>query len=331
MNQFVGFVENAGDFITFGVDHGQRRSPLWLQQAHSRMVSSSGRLMQGIAICWGISTATYADRHIRVDILYEARRTGMRRLFDILAYTINWAFMTLFGAAMTFKVFDILSAGEISNELRFPDLDRIHVRVVWGLSQRRYCDHPLVAGRVQHRSSASESGQCLTRTLVAIVGCIAVLVLMLIRVPIAVSLGSVSLARVCLSGRAGAGVRHPDRLADPHGDEFQFQRYPDVHPDGQHRGCVGHEPRTFSRRQCVARAPAGRHGHRDDLCVRRVRRDQRLVYRRRRDHDPGRTAGDAPRRLRRRSRCGHRCGRRHAGHHDPAVGSVRPLLHSDRN
>ena len=28
--------------------------------------------------------------------------------------------MALFGAAMTFKVFDILRAGEISNELRIP-------------------------------------------------------------------------------------------------------------------------------------------------------------------------------------------------------------------
>ena len=30
-----------------------------------------GQTMQGIAICWGIATATYADRQITVDILYE--------------------------------------------------------------------------------------------------------------------------------------------------------------------------------------------------------------------------------------------------------------------
>jgi TRAP-type C4-dicarboxylate transport system permease small subunit len=79
-----------------------------------------GQTMQGIAICWGISTATYADRHIRVDILYEAVGAGMRRAFDVTAYTINLLFAALFGAAMIFKVYDILRAGEISSELRIP-------------------------------------------------------------------------------------------------------------------------------------------------------------------------------------------------------------------
>lgn len=79
-----------------------------------------GQLMQGIAICWGISTATYADRHIRVDILYEVVSPPVRRAFDLAAYTINFAFIALFGAAMSFKVYDILRAGEISNELRIP-------------------------------------------------------------------------------------------------------------------------------------------------------------------------------------------------------------------
>ena len=79
-----------------------------------------GQTMQGIAICWGISTATYADRQVTVDILYELGNARVRRAFDVMAYTINLLFMILFGCAMTFKVFDILRAGEISNELRFP-------------------------------------------------------------------------------------------------------------------------------------------------------------------------------------------------------------------
>ena len=79
-----------------------------------------GQTMQGIAICWGISTATYADRHIRVDILYEIVGPRLRRAFDLAAYTINLLFAALFAAAMTFKVYDILRAGEISSELRIP-------------------------------------------------------------------------------------------------------------------------------------------------------------------------------------------------------------------
>jgi TRAP-type C4-dicarboxylate transport system permease small subunit len=116
-----------------------------------------GQLMQGIAICWGISTATYADRHIRVDILYEAVGPVMRRLFDIIAYTINWAFMALFGAAMTFKVFDILRAGEISNELRIPIwmgyvFASIGIVAAVGTATIRWWQVV-----VQNRSSASES------------------------------------------------------------------------------------------------------------------------------------------------------------------------------
>jgi TRAP-type C4-dicarboxylate transport system permease small subunit len=79
-----------------------------------------GQTLQGIAICWGISTATYADRQVTVDILYDFSARPIRRVFDVAAFTINLLFLTLFGYAMTFKVFDILRAGEISSELRIP-------------------------------------------------------------------------------------------------------------------------------------------------------------------------------------------------------------------
>ena len=79
-----------------------------------------GQMMQGIAICWGIATATYADRHITVDILYTFGSDRMRRIFDVVGYTVNLGFLTAFGYAITFKVFDILEAGEISNDLAVP-------------------------------------------------------------------------------------------------------------------------------------------------------------------------------------------------------------------
>jgi TRAP-type C4-dicarboxylate transport system permease small subunit len=79
-----------------------------------------GQTMQGIAILWGIATATYADRQITVDILYELVGARLKRAFDVTAYTINLLFLALFGYAMTFKVYDILQAGEISSELEIP-------------------------------------------------------------------------------------------------------------------------------------------------------------------------------------------------------------------
>lgn len=79
-----------------------------------------GQTMQGIAICWGIATATYADRQVTVDIMYELVGRHAKRSMDVSAYTINFVFLALFGYAMTYKAFDILAAGEISTELRIP-------------------------------------------------------------------------------------------------------------------------------------------------------------------------------------------------------------------
>ena len=79
-----------------------------------------GQMMQGIAICWGIATANYADRHITVDVVYEMAGARLRWLMDVAAHTINLGFMALFGYASSFKVFDILKAGEVSPDLEIP-------------------------------------------------------------------------------------------------------------------------------------------------------------------------------------------------------------------
>ncbi|MEX2128196.1 MAG: TRAP transporter small permease [Xanthobacteraceae bacterium] len=122
MNRFVAIVERtAGYFIGFLAII--TFSEAILRYAFNKHIPDGfvlGQTMQGIAICWGIATATYADRQITVDILYELAGSGVRRAFDLIAYTINFLFLALFGYAMTFKVFDILEAGEISNELRVP-------------------------------------------------------------------------------------------------------------------------------------------------------------------------------------------------------------------
>jgi TRAP-type C4-dicarboxylate transport system permease small subunit len=122
VNRFVAIVEKtAGYFIGF-------LAIITFTEAILRYVFNRhipdgfvlGQTMQGIAIFWGIATATYADRQVTVDILYELVGPRLKRAFDIAAYTINLLFLGLFGYAMTFKVYDILRAGEISAELRIP-------------------------------------------------------------------------------------------------------------------------------------------------------------------------------------------------------------------
>lgn len=122
MNNFVAIVERTAGYL-IGVLAVITFSEAILRYAFNMHIPDGfiiGQTMQGIAICWGIATATYADRQVTVDILYEIVGAGLRRAIDIAAYTINFLFMALFGYAMTFKAFDILAAGEISTELRIP-------------------------------------------------------------------------------------------------------------------------------------------------------------------------------------------------------------------
>jgi TRAP-type C4-dicarboxylate transport system permease small subunit len=122
VNRFVGIVEKtAGYFL--GALALITVAEAFLRYGLNKHIPDGfviGQTMQGIAICWGIATATYADRQITVDILYELVGAGMRRFFDIAAHTVNLLFLMLFGYASSFKVYDILRAGEISSELYIP-------------------------------------------------------------------------------------------------------------------------------------------------------------------------------------------------------------------
>ncbi|MCC6947352.1 MAG: TRAP transporter small permease [Bradyrhizobiaceae bacterium] len=122
MNRFIGIVEKtAGYFIALLAAITVCEAILrYVFNAHIPDGFVVGQIMQGIAICWGIATATYADRHITVDIAYEFGGRAMRRTFDVFGYTLNLLFLALFGYAMTFKVFDILQAGQVSAELLIP-------------------------------------------------------------------------------------------------------------------------------------------------------------------------------------------------------------------
>ncbi len=122
MNRIIATIENTAGYligllalVTFG--------EAILRYGFSSHIPDGfvvAKTMQGIAICWGIATATYADRHINVDVFYQPAPSWLKRVFDVTAYTLNLVFLTAFGCAMTYKVYDIGLAGERSTELKIP-------------------------------------------------------------------------------------------------------------------------------------------------------------------------------------------------------------------
>lgn len=122
MNRFIAAVERAaGAFLGLVAAITFAEALLrYTLAAHIPDGFILGQTLQGIAICWGIATATYADRHITVEVLYAAVGARLRRAIDLVAYTLNLVFFAAFGFMITFKVYDILKAGERSIDLNLP-------------------------------------------------------------------------------------------------------------------------------------------------------------------------------------------------------------------
>ena len=122
MNRFIGAVEPTAA-VFLGLVAVITFAEALLRYTVAKHIPDGfivGQMAQGIAICWGIATATYADRHITVDALYTVLGARWQRIFDVAAYTVNLVFFALFGFMITFKVYDILRTGERSIDLNLP-------------------------------------------------------------------------------------------------------------------------------------------------------------------------------------------------------------------
>ena len=73
------------------------------------------RLMLGVMIFWGIAGASYHNRHIKVDILWEWAGPKARRWIDIVASLILLAFLIVFSVMLVEKV----RSGFVSQEATF--------------------------------------------------------------------------------------------------------------------------------------------------------------------------------------------------------------------
>lgn len=75
---------------------------------------------QAIAIFWGISSATYAGRHITVDLLWEFARARTRRAIDVFALLCSALFLGALVWMLVVKVQRSRDGFEITSVLHWP-------------------------------------------------------------------------------------------------------------------------------------------------------------------------------------------------------------------
>ena len=76
------------------------------------------RLLQGIALFWGVALATFYGSHICVDIVWENLKPGGRRSLDLLATGITLAFLAPLAWMVWVKVGNTGTQG--TSDLRLP-------------------------------------------------------------------------------------------------------------------------------------------------------------------------------------------------------------------
>lgn len=75
---------------------------------------------QAIAIAWGIGSATYTNRQINVDIIWDALGTDGRRRMDILASTCSTVLLGLMAWMLVRRTARAHDSFEVTNDLQWP-------------------------------------------------------------------------------------------------------------------------------------------------------------------------------------------------------------------
>jgi len=73
---------------------------------------------QGVAIFWGIASATYAGRHINVDVLWSVCSPKNRLRIDVFASVVTGLFLFVTAYMLYLKVLRSRASYEVTNELQ---------------------------------------------------------------------------------------------------------------------------------------------------------------------------------------------------------------------
>jgi len=76
------------------------------------------RYLQGIAIMWGLSVATYRGSHISVDAVWEVSSPPVRRAIDIFASTITAGFFCVFAWQLFDRLPSFIGSNQVTSDMR---------------------------------------------------------------------------------------------------------------------------------------------------------------------------------------------------------------------
>jgi TRAP-type C4-dicarboxylate transport system permease small subunit len=120
MRRFLSITENVAAFFLLAIAllitvNVVLRKSLSVQIPDNFDIS---KLMQGIALFWGIAIATYYGGHICVDIVWEAMGRAGRRLLDTTATLVTFLFLAPLAWMTWVKVAN--TGTQATSDLRLP-------------------------------------------------------------------------------------------------------------------------------------------------------------------------------------------------------------------
>lgn len=75
-------------------------------------------LMLGVALLWGLASASWRDEHIAVDLVYMGMNDGLKRLVDVLGQLLILLFVGLFCWMLFTQVGSVRDGGEMTVDTR---------------------------------------------------------------------------------------------------------------------------------------------------------------------------------------------------------------------
>jgi TRAP-type C4-dicarboxylate transport system permease small subunit len=122
MDRFVAIVEKiAGSFLlaiallTFG--------SVLLRYVFATQIPDwfdFSKLLQGIAIFWGIACICFRNEHIMVDLLWEKSNDNRKRYIDLAATGVLLIFLLLMAWMLGAKVLQSVQSTQATSDLRIP-------------------------------------------------------------------------------------------------------------------------------------------------------------------------------------------------------------------